>query len=309
MADNGTKPTTKEFSANDKANFYSGITSIKVNGKNAYELKGKFLNDLHNNAFSGTNGEDAVKHIEYFLRIVDPIDLPNENQDKLRVFVFPISLVGDAWKWFDKIKGSINRSDETEPTNEKFPNHKKEYWNDEDETAEIFNIETDIFNYESPLCMAFNEFNYLLKVDPELFTYDIERTENYDDYMNELNDEFEEPWDEDGVPYEIMDHISEPFCFKNRRTKWPTCSSNEDGFSNGGELQGMVQVGYMTYFQNHEWYNDLMDRSLKDEALEQKAIYEESWGDAKQSVINFCGWLKKTFENFHELDYGLLEKL
>ncbi|GJW68235.1 hypothetical protein Tco_0122659 [Tanacetum coccineum] len=27
--------------------------------------------------------------------------------DKLRVVVFPISLVGDAWKWFDGIKGSI----------------------------------------------------------------------------------------------------------------------------------------------------------------------------------------------------------
>ncbi|GJT83589.1 hypothetical protein Tco_1057931 [Tanacetum coccineum] len=159
-------------------------TSIKVNGKNAYELKGKFLNDLHNNAFNGTNGEDAVEHIEYFLRIIDPIDLPNVNQDKLRVLVFPISLVGDAWK-----------------------------------------------------------------------------------------------------------------------------CSNEDGFCNGGELPGMVLVGYMRYFQDHEWYNDLMNGSLKDEALEQKAICEESWGDAKQSVINFYGWLKKTFGNFHELDYGLLEKL
>ncbi|GJY75941.1 hypothetical protein Tco_0481057 [Tanacetum coccineum] len=72
------------------------ITSITVNGKNAYELKGKFLDDLHKNAFSGTNGEDAVEHIEYLLRIVDPIDLPNVNQDKLRVVVLPISLVGDA---------------------------------------------------------------------------------------------------------------------------------------------------------------------------------------------------------------------
>ncbi|GKE66830.1 hypothetical protein Tco_1520991, partial [Tanacetum coccineum] len=75
----------KEFVANDQANYYSGITSIKVNGKNAYELKGKFLDDLHKNAFSGTNGEDAVEHIEYFLRIVDTIDLLNVNQDKLRV--------------------------------------------------------------------------------------------------------------------------------------------------------------------------------------------------------------------------------
>ncbi|GKE92537.1 hypothetical protein Tco_1573632 [Tanacetum coccineum] len=67
----------KEFMTNDHKDYYSGITCITVNGKNAYELKRKFLDDLHNNAFDGTNGEDVVKHIEYFLRIVDPYDLPN----------------------------------------------------------------------------------------------------------------------------------------------------------------------------------------------------------------------------------------
>ncbi|GKA80744.1 hypothetical protein Tco_0787436 [Tanacetum coccineum] len=77
--------------------------SCNVNGKNAYELKGKFLDDLHNNTFNGTNRKDAVEHIEYFLRIIDPIDLPNVNQDKIRVLVFPISLVGNAWKLFDEI--------------------------------------------------------------------------------------------------------------------------------------------------------------------------------------------------------------
>ncbi|GJU49181.1 hypothetical protein Tco_1218736 [Tanacetum coccineum] len=73
MADNEMKPTTKEFTTNDQANYYSGITSIKVNGKNAYELKGKFLDDLHKNALSGTNREDAVKHIEYFLELIYPM--------------------------------------------------------------------------------------------------------------------------------------------------------------------------------------------------------------------------------------------
>ncbi|GJX59487.1 retrovirus-related pol polyprotein from transposon TNT 1-94 [Tanacetum coccineum] len=204
------------------------ITSIKVNGKNAYELKGKFLDDLHNNAFSGTNGEDAVEHIEYFLRIVDPIDLPNVNQDKLRVLIFPISLVGDAWKWFDEIKGSINR------------------------------MNSMMSSKNLGMKMV-----YLMKLGIIFANLSISK-------MGELN---------------------------------------EDGFCNGGELPGMVRVGYMAYFQDHEWYNDLMDGSSKDEALEQKAIYEESWGDAKQSVINFCKWLRKTFRNFHELDYGLLEKL
>ncbi|GKE47094.1 hypothetical protein Tco_1478352, partial [Tanacetum coccineum] len=180
-------------------------------------------------------------------------------------------------------------SDETEPTNEKFPNLIKEYWNDEDETAEIFKIETNIFN-EPPLCMAFNEFNYLFKVDPELFTYDIERTENYDNYMNEFNDAFEEPWDEDGVPYEIGDHIYEPFRFKNERTKWPTCSTNEDGFYNGGELPGMVRVSYMTYFQDHEWDDE-----------EYVAIKENENDDLTNTSEDAC---RAYQEIFRKLDEG-----
>ncbi|GJV98308.1 zinc finger, CCHC-type containing protein [Tanacetum coccineum] len=145
----------------DSAATLAKAYSQMYNGKSIHlGLRKKYRISLKNDMSpqdNGTNGEDAVEHIEYFLRIIDPIDLPNVNQDKLRVLVFPISLVGDAWK-----------------------------------------------------------------------------------------------------------------------------CSNEHGFCNGGELRGMVLVGYMRYFQDHEWYNDLMDGSLKDEALEQKAIYEESWGDAKQ---------------------------
>ncbi|GJZ98623.1 hypothetical protein Tco_0671076 [Tanacetum coccineum] len=45
------------------------------------------------------------------------------------------------------------------------------------------------------------------------------------------------------------------------------CSSDIDGFCNGGELPGMVQIGSMSYFQDHKWYNELMDEKLKDETL------------------------------------------
>ncbi|GKE61707.1 hypothetical protein Tco_1512074 [Tanacetum coccineum] len=59
MADKGKKSSMETFAPNDKADYYSVITSITVNGKNAYELKRKFLDDLHNNVFSGTNGKNA----------------------------------------------------------------------------------------------------------------------------------------------------------------------------------------------------------------------------------------------------------
>nr|GEW56581.1 hypothetical protein [Tanacetum cinerariifolium] len=55
-----------------------------------------------------------------------------------------------------------------------------------------------------------------------------------------------------------------------------TCSSNDDGFYNGGELSRIVRVGYMTYFQDYLWYDDLADGKLKEEALKQKAIYERN---------------------------------
>ncbi|GJY05375.1 hypothetical protein Tco_0371315, partial [Tanacetum coccineum] len=83
MTDKGKKSSMETFVPNDKANYYSGITSITVNRKNAYELKGKFLDDLHNNAFSGTNRKDTVEHIEYYLKIIDPIKLPNVDQELL----------------------------------------------------------------------------------------------------------------------------------------------------------------------------------------------------------------------------------
>ncbi|GJY38254.1 hypothetical protein Tco_0424618, partial [Tanacetum coccineum] len=92
MTEIKTKTTMEEFVTKNRTNYYSGITNIMVNGKAAYELKGKFLDDLHENAFSGTNGEDAVEHIEYFLKIVDPIDMPNVNHERIRLAVFPISL-------------------------------------------------------------------------------------------------------------------------------------------------------------------------------------------------------------------------
>ncbi|GKG54389.1 hypothetical protein Tco_0560044, partial [Tanacetum coccineum] len=52
----------------------------------------------------------------------------------------------------------IRGDDEVELTDE-------ESSNDEDEITEVFGIDTNIFDYETPICSAFNEFNYLLKVD------------------------------------------------------------------------------------------------------------------------------------------------
>ncbi|GJU48846.1 hypothetical protein Tco_1218401 [Tanacetum coccineum] len=165
------------FVTKDRAGYYSGITRITVNGKNAYELKGKFLDDLLGNAFSGTNGEDAVEHIKYPLKIIDPINLPNVNYEQIRLGIFPISLVRNASKWFKDLKSN----DQEGVVDEEFSDVEEASNDNEQETAEIFRIETNLFCYKTLLCIEFKEFNFLLKVDPELFAHDIERTKTNGD--------------------------------------------------------------------------------------------------------------------------------
>ncbi|GJR14394.1 hypothetical protein Tco_0797046 [Tanacetum coccineum] len=175
-----------------------------------------------------------------------------------------------------------------------------------DNVLKIFKIDDDLFHFDSPLCIAFEELNHFLKIDPDLFTYDIQGFMTYDEYEQELNKRTqgdEEPWSENRVQYQLCDHICEPYYFKNGKAKWPTCTSDIDGFCNGGELPGMVRVRTMTYFQDHSWYDELADGKLKDETLELKAKTEESWGNATLWVLKFYKWLKNCFENFHKLEY------
>ncbi|GJZ22251.1 hypothetical protein Tco_0559290 [Tanacetum coccineum] len=97
----------------------------------------------------------------------------------------------------------------------------------------------------------------------------------------------EKPWLEDGIWKEPNDdHIfieCKPFRFKNGLAEWPLV---------------MERRGY-----------GLEDGDLKEEALKEKAILEGSWGDENRKGNNFSSWLKESFSNYHELDYGLMLKL
>ncbi|GKC58658.1 hypothetical protein Tco_1086256 [Tanacetum coccineum] len=262
---------------NDQPNYYLRITSITVNGKNAYELKGKFLDDLHKNAFSGTNGKDAIEHIEYFLKKFDPIDLPSVNHDKFRVVVFPISLVGDAWRWFDGIKGSITRSDKIEPTNDETSDLEETDHDDGQEIGEIFRIETNLFNYETPLCGKFKEFNYLLKIDPDIY-----------EWNENVPWVHEKPWTDIGVwiePTPVV-HCYKPFNYKSGYSEWPTYSWKEDRYCNEGNLPGAYIVGNTLRYQDLEWYDALKDSKLKEEALRNRAIMEGMIDDNDESSNN-----------------------
>nr|GEV18544.1 hypothetical protein [Tanacetum cinerariifolium] len=225
-------------------------------------------------------GENVFDHINKFLEVVRPIKINGVSQDRFRLSTFLISLAGAAGEWFKKDSiGSVTTWDDlVEKFVQKFyqpSNHNEEIEEDNDPNhiSDIFKIEGNLFDFESPLCEAFNDFNYLFKINKDLFTFDIQGSRTYEEC--ELNNlvtmDLKELWLDNGVPYQLCDHICKPYRFKNGITKWPTCSSDVDGFCNGGALPGMVRVGSMTYFQDNKWYDELVDGKPKDETLALKA--------------------------------------
>ncbi|GJV16460.1 hypothetical protein Tco_1361783 [Tanacetum coccineum] len=175
--------------------------------------------------------------------------------------------------WIYWIKGD----DEVERTDEEFSDN-------EDEIAEVFRIDTNIFDYETPICSAFNEFNYLLKVDPDLITKDIMGFKTYDDYKDDWIYEWnknvpwvdEKSWTNTGVwtePKPVI-HTCKPFNYKTGCSEWSTCSWMNDGYCNGGNLPGTFIIENQLHYQDYEWYEALEFSELKDEALRNKAIME-----------------------------------
>ncbi|GKB80045.1 hypothetical protein Tco_0946940 [Tanacetum coccineum] len=117
------------------------------------------------------------------------------------------------------------RSDEIEPTNEETSDLGETDHDDEQDIGEIFWVETDLFDYETLLCEKFKEFNYLLKIDPDVLTKDIEGFKTYkeykDDWIYEWNKDVpwvhEKPWTDTGVwtkPAPVL-HCCKPFNYKS----------------------------------------------------------------------------------------------
>ncbi|GKA73818.1 hypothetical protein Tco_0780120 [Tanacetum coccineum] len=268
-----------------RKNFVSNDNEGKMVKKCIVEIQGTFLVKIRDGTFNGNVGENVIKHIDKFLEIAQSLHRITWSKSSLKFH-------------------HLSNHDEEEETEE------DDNLNETNNVLEIFKIEGNLFAFEMPLCEAFHEFNYLLKIDTDLFTYDIQNFKTYDEYKREFNNDkakgTEKLWSKNGVPYQLCDHICEPYRFKNGGTKWPTYTSDIDGFCNGRELPGIVRVGSMTYFQDHRWYDELADGKLKDETLALKARIEGSWGDATPRVIKFYKWLKSCFENFYELEYEVL---
>ncbi|GJR31734.1 hypothetical protein Tco_1107966 [Tanacetum coccineum] len=143
------------------------------------------------------------------LDVVGPIKINGLTQDRFRLSIFPVSLTGVAYEWFTKeCMGSITTWDSMV---EKFilkfhhlSDHNEEETEEDDNPNEtnnipkILRIEGNLFDFETPLCESYYEFSCLLKIDTDLFTYDIQNFKTYGEYKQEMNNDkakdTKKPW-------------------------------------------------------------------------------------------------------------------
>ncbi|GJW71975.1 hypothetical protein Tco_0128892 [Tanacetum coccineum] len=125
--------------------------------------------------------------------------------------------------------------DEVKLTDEESSNSKNE-----DEVAKKFRIETNVFDFELPLCRAFKEFNYLLQINPDVLTNNIDEFKTYkdykDDWIYECNKDVpwvhERPLTDDGARKEpaLVEHYS----LKDGKLK-------EEALKNKSIMEGIIE--------------------------------------------------------------------
>ncbi|GJW91365.1 reverse transcriptase domain-containing protein [Tanacetum coccineum] len=88
--------TMEQYMRKTRADYGSGVARPKIEDKDNFKLKGKFLKELRTNTFSGSDHEDANEHIEKVLEMVDLFHILNITIDQVMLRAFPMSLTGAA---------------------------------------------------------------------------------------------------------------------------------------------------------------------------------------------------------------------
>ncbi|GJZ67900.1 hypothetical protein Tco_0631140 [Tanacetum coccineum] len=71
--------------------------------------------------------------------------------------------------------------DEVELTDKESSN----FDDDDDEVAEIFRIDTNVFDFKTPTCRTFKEFNYLLQINLDMLNKVIDGFLTYEEYKDD----------------------------------------------------------------------------------------------------------------------------
>nr|GEW23412.1 reverse transcriptase domain-containing protein [Tanacetum cinerariifolium] len=92
----------------EKVQTKSSLAKPNTNDEMYIKLSKEFLMKLGSNAYSETFDEDVVDNIAKVLKMLNLIKIPNVDSQRLRVKVFPLSLVDDARQWWiDEGEGKI----------------------------------------------------------------------------------------------------------------------------------------------------------------------------------------------------------
>ncbi|GJX85762.1 hypothetical protein Tco_0336536 [Tanacetum coccineum] len=137
--------------------------------------------------------------------------------------------------------------DEEVLTYDEFSDLEEENLSKDNEIAEIFRIEMDIFNFETPLCKEFKEFNHHLQIDVDVLTGDLSGFKTYEDYKvtwiykwnNEVSWVEEKQWTESWGP-------------ENREGK-NFCSWLKESFSNYHELDYELMMKSEEYWRGKKY--------------------------------------------------------
>nr|GEZ25677.1 hypothetical protein [Tanacetum cinerariifolium] len=68
-----------------------------------FEIKGQFLKELKDNTFSRNKDDDAYGNVEKVLEITSLFNKPRILKDAIMLWVFPITLIGAAKRWMERI--------------------------------------------------------------------------------------------------------------------------------------------------------------------------------------------------------------
>ncbi|GKC00816.1 hypothetical protein Tco_0986952 [Tanacetum coccineum] len=97
--------TMEQYMRKTRGDYGSGVTRPTINQDTHFELKVQFLKELRDNTFSGSEHEDANKHIEKVLDIVYVFHILKVTQ---MLGAFLVSLTGAASRWLrNQPSGSI----------------------------------------------------------------------------------------------------------------------------------------------------------------------------------------------------------
>ncbi|GJR81064.1 berberine/berberine-like protein [Tanacetum coccineum] len=89
----------KQYPAWVQYDIRPGVVKPEIGNDVEFEINSNFIRELRRKLFTGTDDEDAHKHVRRVLEIVDLFYFPGITHDVVMLRVFPITLKGPALRW------------------------------------------------------------------------------------------------------------------------------------------------------------------------------------------------------------------